>query len=122
MNNKLIPIFLISIILIGLTFTFYPKIIGWATQQIGSIKIQEGNATSYVYAGSNLLMSKDAEGKKYYVKDHLGSTSVVLDDNAEVVEEHSYLAFGEPKNSGKEKYLYTGKELDDTGLYDGAEV
>jgi RHS repeat-associated protein len=75
-------------------------------------------ATSYVYAGSKLLMSKDPDGEKFYVKDHLGSASVVLSAYNQVVEEHQYWVFGEPRTEGEEKYRYTGKELDfDSGLY-----
>ena len=74
--------------------------------------------TSYIYAGG-LVASYDSDGnEKYYINDHLGWTSKVIDKNGNVVASEEYYAFGEEKTSaGDEKFTYTGKELDDTGFY-----
>ena len=76
--------------------------------------------TSYVYS-NKLIFSQDNEEKRYYISDHLGSTSVVLDEDNEIVEENEYYDFGNLKNhEGEEnsKYKYTGKEFDEeSGLY-----
>ncbi|MBI2045786.1 RHS repeat-associated core domain-containing protein [Candidatus Pacearchaeota archaeon] len=74
-------------------------------------------ATSYIYA-NGLVSSYDSDGKeKFYINDHLGSGSVVLDENGNKIGEESYFAFGEEKSSSGERFTYTGKELDDSGLY-----
>ncbi len=60
---------------------------------------------------------------RYYHQDHLGSSSVVSDDNGKVVEQISHYAFGHTHNqygsSGfDESYLYSQKERDEeSGLY-----
>jgi len=73
--------------------------------------------TSYIYA-NGLVASYDSEGEeKFYINDHLGSGSVVLDNNGNKIEEESYYAFGEEKTSGDSRFTYAGKEKDDSGLY-----
>ena len=74
-------------------------------------------STSYIY-GNGLVASYDSNGEeKYYINDHLGGTSVVLDKNGNKISEESYYAFGEEKTSGDSRFTYTGKEKDDSGLY-----
>src|SRR3990167_8203840 len=73
--------------------------------------------TSYIY-GNGLIASYDSDGnEKFYINDHLGSGSVVLDENGNKISEESYYAFGEEKTSGDSRFTYTGKEKDDSGLY-----
>src|SRR3989344_4862550 len=73
--------------------------------------------TSYIY-GNGLIASYDSDGnEKFYINDHLGSGSVVLDENGNKIAEESYYAFGEEKTSGDSRFTYTGKEKDDSGLY-----
>ncbi len=52
----------------------------------------------------------------YYHTDHLGSTRLVTDEAGNVVTDIQYKPFGEPIG-GEERFLYTGKERDSTGLY-----
>jgi len=122
-HKKIIFILLTGIFILGcIALTFYAKTIGFA---ISEVVKEKATSTSYIYAGSKLLMSEDENGEKYYIKDHLGSSSIVLDENKEIVEEHSYWAFGGMRNKedkkmleGVTKYLYTGQEFDDeTDLY-----
>ncbi|MBI2045690.1 RHS repeat-associated core domain-containing protein [Candidatus Pacearchaeota archaeon] len=74
--------------------------------------------TSYIYA-NGLVSSYDSDGnEKFYINDNLGSGSVVLDENGNKISEDSYFAFGVEKTASEEaKFKYTGKELDDSGLY-----
>ena len=78
--------------------------------------------TYYYYDNAGTLLAReDDSGTFYYHPDHLGSTSLVTDEEGEVVEETSYLPFGSVLEGGNERYGYTGKEKDDTGLmYYGA--
>jgi len=76
--------------------------------------------TRYMYDGDGTLVArKDSDGKVfYYHADHLGSTSLVTDAAGKVVEETTYLPFGEIVDGGvQEKFLYNGKEKDGSGLY-----
>ncbi len=76
--------------------------------------------TRYMYDNNGVLVArKDPNGKIfYYQADHLGSTSLMTDEKGSVVEETTYLPFGEVLDGGvKEKFLYTGKEKDVSGLY-----
>ncbi|HNJ39785.1 MAG TPA: RHS repeat-associated core domain-containing protein [Acidobacteriota bacterium] len=62
---------------------------------------------------------KQSEGSKnyYYFRDKNGSTTVLTDENGEVIEKISYEPFGNSKRS-KVRFGFTGREGDqDTGLY-----
>lgn len=79
--------------------------------------------TFYIYdEQGTLLARKDPDGKMfYYHPDHLGSTTLITNEAGAVVEETSYLPFGEVWEGGSDEYLFTGKEKDATGLmYYGA--
>ncbi len=75
--------------------------------------------TTYISAGV-LLASKrsDTSEVEYYITDHLGSNRKLL-ENGSVEQDNEYYAFGETSTSGEgvNGYKFTGKELDDTGLY-----
>ncbi|MFH1751036.1 MAG: RHS repeat-associated core domain-containing protein [Candidatus Micrarchaeota archaeon] len=74
--------------------------------------------TWYVY-GNGLEASFNSDNNEnYYINDHLGGSSVVLDTSGSVVASNEYYAFGTEKASaGETKFKFTGKELDDTGFY-----
>jgi len=76
--------------------------------------------TSYVHANGQTIAKINETGVYYYHSDHLGSKSAITNEAGKVVEEQTNLPFGE-KISGSEKYGFTGKEHDETGLqYFGA--
>jgi len=76
--------------------------------------------TSYVHANGKTIAKINDTGVYYYHTDNIGSTSAVTDHNGDVVEEQTNLPFGQ-LISGSEKYSFTHKELDETGLqYFGA--
>ncbi|RIK30999.1 MAG: hypothetical protein DCC55_36935, partial [Chloroflexi bacterium] len=58
--------------------------------------------------------------KRWYIADHLGSNSLILDSAGEVVAERVYYPFGLTRfeqNGNAMPYSYTGKELDASGLH-----
>jgi len=82
--------------------------------------IASAGGTSYIQANGQLIAKINETNITYYHPDHLGSSSVMTDEDGEVASESRYLPFGQPL-SGNEKYGFTGKELDETGLnYFGA--
>ncbi len=74
---------------------------------------------TYVWVNGKLLARKNPDGSKwFYHPDHLGSTTLITNETGGVVEETTYLPFGDVNAGGsRETHLYTGKEKDDTGLY-----
>lgn len=80
--------------------------------------LSSAHAVSYLHA--NGLTAKMDRELNFYHADSLGSTRTVTDEAAEVVERQMNLPFGEILE-GDEKYGFTGKELDESGLqYFGA--
>ncbi|MEA2035915.1 MAG: RHS repeat-associated core domain-containing protein [Nanoarchaeota archaeon] len=78
--------------------------------------------TKYYYNDGQLIAEEKPDGSKnYYHPDHLGSTNLITDQIAQVVEETSYLPFGEAFEGGESRFTFTGKERDSTDLmYYGA--
>jgi RHS repeat-associated protein len=73
--------------------------------------------TKYLYANM-FRIAKIVDGVvTYYHQDHLLSTRLLTDANGNVIEEEEYEEFGSDINGINEKYKYTGKEKDITGLY-----
>jgi len=75
---------------------------------------------TYYYDETNLVGEKTPDGEmRYYHPDQLGSTTLITNESGDVVEETSYLPYGEIIEGGEEsRYGYTSKEKDtDTGLY-----
>ena len=87
--------------------------------------VYEVNSTGsacYVYGPTGLLAKRtmiDQESHTYYYhKDHLGSTRSVTDSSKNIIAASTYHPFGETEvEEGSERYLYNGKERDETGLY-----
>jgi len=76
--------------------------------------------TSYIHGANGLVAKVNDTGIYYYHPDNLGSTSAMTNEAGVVTEEQLNLPFGE-QISGSEKYGFTGKERDETGLqYFGA--
>ena len=61
-------------------------------------------------------MKSQIPESEYYLKDHLGNTRIVINNNAQLVEQHDYYPFGlefAGRQGGDIKYRYNGKELQD---------
>ncbi|RLF97134.1 hypothetical protein DRN58_09125, partial [Thermococci archaeon] len=80
-----------------------------------------GTETKYLYANgfriAKIVNNNGNETVTYYHQDHLLSTRLLTDQNGNKIEEENYTAFGSDINGISEKYKYTGKEKDITGLY-----
>src|SRR3989344_4863213 len=105
---KYISIFFIVVIIFFLTLNINLKL-----NPTGNVIESQTSlatiTTSYIYA-NGLVASYESNGEeKFYINDHLGSGSVVLDENGNNIEEESYYAFGEEKTSGGAlRFTYTG--------------
>ena len=71
----------------------------------------------YVLFDEGLINMKNQTPEyEYFLKDHLGNTRVVINNNAQLVEQHDYYPFGlefAGRQGGAIKYRYNGKELQD---------
>ena len=77
----------------------------------------------YILTGEGRVMvnSNGTYEYQYFLKDHLGNTRVIFNENGEVIQEDAYYPFGMQMNGlcyetgldYKNKYLYNGKELQD---------
>ena len=74
--------------------------------------------TKYVFAnGERLVEIKEDGSKVFYLDDHLGSSSVLVNQSGQVVDRTTYYPFGEVKTGGTaSKYGYYSKEQDGIGL------
>ena len=74
---------------------------------------------TYVYDGSTLVARVNPDGSKwYYHPDHLSSTSLITDQNGNVVENTFYSPYGELLGGGtSDVKLYTGQFKDQTDFY-----
>jgi RHS repeat-associated protein len=94
-----------------------------STVYIGSLfeKSSSGKTTKYIFAGANRIASKESTGSTYYYhSDHLGSSNVVTDASATQVGFTEFTPYGSTfRKTGTydPKFKFTGKELDNTGLY-----
>jgi RHS repeat-associated protein len=79
--------------------------------------------TVYYYQNDKLVAERKPDNKTvFYHPDNLGSTSITTNSTGGLVEETTYTPFGDIYSGGtSERYTYTGKEEDSTGLeYFGA--
>ncbi len=69
---------------------------------------------TYIYQDGVLVGQINPDGSKIYIHpDHLGSSTVITNQQGEVVENTSYSPFGEVLSGGTEtRYGYEGKEYD----------
>jgi RHS repeat-associated protein len=85
-------------------------------------EIDNGTFISYFFRDDERVAKQTSEGMEWYLSDHIGSTSLMVDENGLVVECTDYFPYGQVRSGGLEKYGFTGQENDaDTGLmYYGA--
>jgi len=79
--------------------------------------METGQVTKYIYAGDERIAMIDYQGRTYYyVKDHLGSTRVLVrDDGVSSAKYYRYTAYGDCKKETmniSQPNKYTGKPLD----------
>ncbi|WP_200896779.1 RHS repeat domain-containing protein [Methanosarcina sp. 2.H.A.1B.4] len=85
-------------------------------------EIDNGTSTSYFFRDDERVAKETSEGMEWYLSDHIGSTSLMVDETGHEVERTDYFPYGQVRSGGLEKYGFTGQENDDdTGLmYYGA--
>ncbi|KKH47873.1 RHS repeat domain-containing protein [Methanosarcina sp. 1.H.A.2.2] len=85
-------------------------------------EIDNGASTSYFFRDDERVAKQTSESMEWYLSDHIGSTSLMVDENGLEVERTDYFPYGQVRSGGLEKYGFTGQENDaDTGLmYYGA--
>ncbi|MFZ2602695.1 MAG: RHS repeat-associated core domain-containing protein, partial [Candidatus Omnitrophota bacterium] len=111
-----------------------------STTYIGSLFEIQGSGdgvqrtVKHIFAGANRVASVSLRGSEateaisYYHTDHLGSSSVITDTNGNQVEHYEYTPYGsfatnsviaspDGAKQSSVSHLFTGKELDATGLY-----
>lgn len=82
---------------------------------------EEGARTNkYIYAGDDRIAiirnTEQGDALMFLLKDHLGTTRVVVKDNGEVGAKYQYYSFGDEYSSWISQgtdYKFTGKELDE---------
>ena len=85
-------------------------------------EIDNGTATSYFFRDDERIAKQTAGDMEWYLSDHLGSTTLLVNESGLEVERTEYFPYGQVHSGGLEKYGFTGQENDiDTGLmYYGA--
>ncbi|AKB32386.1 hypothetical protein MSSIH_1696 [Methanosarcina siciliae HI350] len=85
-------------------------------------EIDNGISTSYFFRDDERVAKETSESMEWYLSDHIGSTSLMVDETGLEVERTDYFPYGQVRSGGLEKYGFTGQENDaDTGLmYYGA--
>ncbi|WP_094229179.1 RHS repeat domain-containing protein [Methanolobus psychrotolerans] len=85
-------------------------------------EIENGTATSYFFRDTERIAKQTDEGMEWYLSDHLGSTTLLVNESGLEVERTEYYPYGQVQSGGLEKYGFTGQENDaDTELmYYGA--
>ncbi len=93
---------------------------GAETVYIGDLyEITPTETIKHIHAGDKRIASiGSVTGRKYIHTDHLGSTSVITDENGNKIQETSYTPFGSiwKTDSSLTDKLYTGHRHDSTGL------
>jgi RHS repeat-associated protein len=85
-------------------------------------EIENGTATSYFFRDDERIAKETSGDMEWYLSDHLGSTTLLINESGLEVERTEYYPYGEVQSGGLEKYGFTGQENDaDTELmYYGA--
>ena len=85
-------------------------------------EIENGTATSYFFRDDERIAKETSGDMEWYLSDHLGSTTLLINESRLEVERTEYYPYGEVQSGGLEKYGFTGQENDvDTELmYYGA--
>ncbi|WP_094229181.1 RHS repeat domain-containing protein [Methanolobus psychrotolerans] len=85
-------------------------------------EVNNGTATSYFFRDGERIAKQTDEGMEWYLSDHLGSTTLLVNESGLEVERTEYYPYGQVQSGGLEKYGFTSQENDaDTELmYYGA--
>ena len=92
-----------------------PQEITPAIDSIESVTYPISN--SYVYINDQLLVSFKGAEETYYAHDQIGSNSILTDANGDLIKKIEYEPFGRDAYYTNERFKFTGKEQDNSGLY-----
>ncbi|MBF0620596.1 MAG: RHS repeat-associated core domain-containing protein [Magnetococcales bacterium] len=89
------------------------------------LSIENGSSiTAYIYGPTGLIASSKGGENRFYLKDHRGSTRVVVNADMSVAANFNYMPYGElitntsQEGDGNTLYRFTGQEWEkETGLY-----
>jgi RHS repeat-associated protein len=109
--------------MIGKAFIAIPASTQESVPDQGQLPLVAGG-TTYVY-GTKLIASKQTSGMTYHYQDFLGSNSLTTNQAGALQSRTAQYPYGktlkiESTSFGRQKYLFTGKELDDSKYYFGA--
>ncbi|WP_321430249.1 DUF2341 domain-containing protein [uncultured Methanolobus sp.] len=77
----------------------------------------DNTATRYFFRDDERVAKETGGDMEWYLSDHLGSTTLLINESGAEVERTEYYPYGQVQSSGLEKYGFTGQENDaDTGL------
>uniref|UniRef100_A0AB33IR42 Teneurin-like YD-shell domain-containing protein n=1 Tax=Prevotella sp. GTC17253 TaxID=3236793 RepID=A0AB33IR42_9BACT len=86
------------------------------TDYCGNMIYEDGKLSKILTDEGYISFKGNAPVYHYYLRDHLGSIRVVIDDNGSVEQVNHYCPFGglfgESTGGGTQPYKYNGKELD----------
>uniref|UniRef100_A0AB33ISM1 Teneurin-like YD-shell domain-containing protein n=1 Tax=Prevotella sp. GTC17253 TaxID=3236793 RepID=A0AB33ISM1_9BACT len=86
------------------------------TDYCGNMIYEDGKLSKILTDEGYISFKGNAPVYHYYLRDHLGSIRVVIDDNGSVEQVNHYYPFGglfgESTGGGTQPYKYNGKELD----------
>ena len=85
----------------------------------GNYVFEDGRLSKYLFDGGyiDIASGENTAAYRFYVRDHLGSVRVVLDDDGNVLQQLYYHPFGgvwgdAGTNAGLQPWKYSGKEYD----------
>ncbi len=71
----------------------------------------------YFFRDDERIAKQTGGGMEWYLSDHLGSTTLLINESGTEVERTGYFPYGQVQSGCLEKYGFTGQENDaDTGL------
>ena len=113
----------VIILLLAIPMVYSESIHGISEEQIKvtADKVKTSSSEHYIYGMTGKEASIINNEITYYHKDHLGSNSLTTNSSGNKKEKNKYLPFGENINPSEERFTFTGKETDKSGLqYTGA--
>ena len=90
------------------------------TQNKTIVPTNKSGTTTYFYAGSKLLASKNNEEVEYFHQDRLNNNRINTKTNGELIGEFKSLPFGQELLNTVGRFSFTGKEFDGELYYFGA--
>ena len=87
-----------------------------STEYMDNFLFDNGSFKEYHFDGGYLTPTGSPSTYRYYVKDHLGSNRILVNNNGTIQQETQYYPYGSihhfSTDQGTQKFKYNGKELD----------